>query len=83
MPTDNEILSAIPSTEPATFSEFLNALPDVPAKGDREEWAELFGQLNMLEGLGLIEVERANRGGAIESLMLSAEGVGAVRRARR
>lgn len=80
MATDNEILAAIPSTEPATFGEFLNGLPDVPAKGDREEWAVLFGQIRMLEGLGLIEVERANAGGSIESLMLTGEGVEVVRR---
>lgn len=80
MPTPDEILAAIPSTEPATFNEFLSALPDVPEKGDRSEWAELFRELTELEGLGLVEIERANRGGAIESLVLTGEGADRVRR---
>ena len=83
MPTNDEILAAIPSTEPATFSEFLNALSDVPEKGDRSAWAELFRELTELEGLGLVEIERANHGGAIESLMLTGEGAAAVRKAQR
>ena len=80
MPTNSEILAAIPSTEPCDFREFLNGLPDVPEKGDREEWAELFEQLRFLETAGLVEVERADRGGNIESMMLTPEGVEAVRR---
>lgn len=82
MPTNDEILAAIPSTEAASFNEFLNALPDVPEKGDREAWRELFEQLTDLEMRGWVEVERANRGGSIESLLLTAEGVEEVRRGR-
>jgi hypothetical protein len=78
--TNNEILAAIPSTEPATFSEFLNALPDVPEKGDREAWAELFEQLRFLEQCGLVEVERAT--GSLESLLLTGEGAEKVRSMR-
>lgn len=80
MPTSDEILAAIPSTEPATFSEFLNALPDTPEKGDRQAWADLFSQLRTLENAGLVEVERANKGGSIESLMLTEDGADRVRR---
>lgn len=79
MPTNDQILSAIPSTEPATFNEFLSALPDVPEKGDRIEWSVLFAQLRRLEIDGLIEVERANSGGSIESLMLTGEGAAQVK----
>jgi hypothetical protein len=35
MPTNDEILAAIPSTEPASFNEFLRELSDVPEKGDK------------------------------------------------
>lgn len=80
MPTNNEILAAIPSTEPATFGEFLSALPDVPAKGDRTAWRDLFSQLRTLENAGLVEIERANTGGSIESLMLTGDGAERVRR---
>lgn len=80
MPTNNEILGAIPSTEPATFGEFLDGLPDVPEKGDREAWRELFEQLRFLEQCGHIEVERTGRN--IESLMLTSEGAEVVRRAQ-
>ena len=81
MPTSDEILAAIPSTEPATFGEFCSALTDCPAKGDRDEWRSLFSQLRTLENAGMIEVERANAGGAIESLMLTADGVARVGKA--
>lgn len=83
MASNDDILNAIPSTEPCSFSEFLNALPDVPVKGDRGGWSVLFAQLRRLEVDGLIEVERANSGGSIESLMLTGEGVEAVRRQKR
>ena len=81
MPTNDEILAAIPSTEPATFSEFLNALPDVPERGHSSEWAELFDQLRWAENAGLVEIERTGR--SVDSLMLTAEGVEVVRRIRR
>jgi hypothetical protein len=80
MPTNEEILAAIPSTEPCDFGEFLNGLPDVPEKGDRGAWSVLFAQLRRLEIDGLVEVERANTGGSIESLMLTGEGAERVRR---
>jgi hypothetical protein len=91
MPTNNEILAAIPSTEPATFSEFLDGLPDTPEKGDRGAWAELFEQLRWAEQAGLVEIEREGAKGdfkegggpnRIESLMLTAEGAAVVRRER-
>lgn len=82
MPTNDEILAAILSTEPATFGEFCNDLPDCPVKGERAEWAELFRQLEGLEKQGLVEIERANRGGSIESLMLTGEGAARVKRAK-
>lgn len=83
MPTNDEILAAIPSTEPATFGEFCSALPDCPEKGDREAWRDLFSQLKTLENAGMVEIERANTGGSIESLMLTVDGVDRVRRGRR
>lgn len=83
MPTNDEILAAIPSTEPATFTEFLGGLPDVPAKGDRAEWSALFSQLRTLENAGLVEVERASTGGSIEGLRLTEDGVARVRREQR
>jgi hypothetical protein len=78
MATNNEILASIPSTEPATFGEFLDGLPDTPEKGDRGAWSVLFAQLRRLEIDGLIEVERS--GSSIESLMLTGEGAATVRR---
>ena len=81
MPTSDEILTAIPSTEPCTFTEFLNGLPDVPERGHSSEWAELFDQLRAAENAGLIEIERTGKN--IESLMLTAEGAEAVRRVQR
>lgn len=79
MPTNNEILAAIPSTEPATFGEFLSTLPDCPEKGDRAGWRDLFSQLRTLENAGLVEVERT--GGSIESLLLTEDGAARVRSA--
>jgi predicted transcriptional regulator len=83
MASNDDILSAIPSTEPCSFSEFLAGLPDVPEKGDRDAWRDLFSQLKTLENAGLVEVERASRGGSIESLLLTGDGAERVRRARR
>ncbi len=72
------LLKAIPSTEPATFSEFCRALgDDCPERGDKEEWADLFSHINMAESLGLIEVERDGRN--TESLQLTEAGVAEVR----
>lgn len=71
-----DVLSAIPYTEPATFTELISALPDRP--DDSEDWKELFEILDMLSGLGLIEVERGfnNR---IDNVQLTEEGVAHVR----
>lgn len=80
MPTNNELLAAISSTEPCTFSEFLAGLPDVPERGHSSEWAELFDQLRWAENAGLVEIERTGK--SIESLLLTAEGVEAVRRTK-
>jgi hypothetical protein len=72
-----EILRAVSSTEPCTFSEFLHGLPDVPERGDKEAWAELFDKLEMFENLGLVEIER--NGGRIESLVLTEAGTAKVK----
>ena len=72
-----EILRAISSTEPCTFSEFLRGLPDAPERGDKSAWAELFDKLETFENLGLVEIERAN--GRIETLMLTEAGAAKVK----
>lgn len=74
-----EILRACPSTEPATFSEFLRGLFDPPTRGEREGWATLFRQIDYLERQGLIEVER-DSGNRIESLILTQDGIGIIKR---
>lgn len=72
------LLVAIPSTEPATFSEFCRALgDDCPERGDKEEWADLFDTINQAENLGLIEVDRNGRN--TESLQLTEAGAAKVR----
>lgn len=77
--TNIEILSAIPSTEPADFREFLRGLPEVPS--DRAQWADLLRAISHLQSIGLIEVERSDLNGNIESLLLTNAGVATVRRA--
>lgn len=47
-------------------------LNDIPAKGDKEEWADLFDCISAAENLGLVEVER--NGKLIESLILTEAG---------
>lgn len=74
-----EILQACPSTEPATFSEFLRGLSDVPSKGDREAWADLFDRVRQAENMGLIEVER-DANNRMESVILTGEGVAALKK---
>lgn len=72
------ILQAIPSTEPASFREFCNALgSDCPERGEREDWAELFDCIREAEGNVLIEVERS--GNSIETLILTEAGAATVR----
>lgn len=72
MRTIDEILKACPSTEPATFYEFLSELDDVPEKGDKPEWAALFRAIEKAERAGLIQVQRDD--GKIDLLMLTPEG---------
>lgn len=73
-----DILRACPSTEPATFNEFLRGLANPPMKGEREEWASLFRQIEYAESEGLIEVERTN--GKIDSLILTQDGIGRLKK---
>jgi predicted transcriptional regulator len=72
-----KMLSAIPSTEPASFNEFLRGYDDRPERGDKSGWAELFTDLETLESQGLVEIERVN--GRIDTLMLTVEGADVVR----
>jgi predicted transcriptional regulator len=72
-----KMLQAIPSTEPASFNEFLRGYDDAPERGDKGGWSELFQDLETLESQGLIEIERAN--GRIDTLMLTADGADVVR----
>lgn len=65
-----QVLAHIPSTEPATFNEFLNALgDDAPEKDDRNSWRELFKTLESFESLELLEIERCD--GRISALQLT------------
>lgn len=77
-----EVLRAISSTEPSTFSEFCRGLSDCPERGDREAWAEVFDTLEAVETLGLIEIER-DRSNRIETLILTEAGAARVKEARR
>lgn len=55
--TLDQLLRAIPSTEPASFGELLGALgPDKPTS--REEYREMFVLLELAEAEGLVEVDR-------------------------
>lgn len=76
MHTD-DVLEAIPSTESASFNEFCGALSDCPERGDREGWADLFQELDALEALGLVFVDRLK--GRIDTLQLTEAGAAAVR----
>lgn len=77
-----EVLQACPSTELATFSEFLRGLSDAPERGDREAWADLFDCVGQAEGLGLVQVERDGRG-RMESTVLTEAGTAKVRSLRK
>lgn len=72
-----KMLAAIPSTEPASFNEFLRGYDDRPERGDKGAWAEMFQDLETLEAQGLIEIERVN--GKIDTLILTDEGAALVR----
>lgn len=72
------ILKAIPSTEPATFYEFVGALgDDAPERGDKKGWWELFRDLEDLADSAVIEIER--QATHIESLMLTEIGAATYR----
>lgn len=76
--TIETILSAIGSTEPSNFFEFLKGLgADCPEKGDRDGYRELFNQLKELERNGLVDIER--RDGQIEWLQLTEAGANSIR----
>lgn len=79
--TDCEILKAIPSTEPCSFSEFLRGLPEIPEQG---EWAPLMAALSRLEHReGLIETERLDlESSRIQSIILTDKGIRRVRECR-
>jgi hypothetical protein len=68
-----DILEVVPSTEPATFGEFLNALADVPT--EKSDWRDLFETIRSATDLGLIEVDRDHKTDKINSLQLTADGV--------
>ena len=73
----DDILQVVPSTEPATFSEFLRGLKDAPERGDKAEWSILFRQLERLEADGLVEIERS--GNKIDTLILTEAGAARAR----
>lgn len=72
-----KILEVIPSTESCSFGEFCGNYPDTPAKGERSEWAGLFGRLAELERNGLLRIERDGRN--IEEMQLTEAGAQWVR----
>jgi len=74
---EDDILAAIGSTEPSSFSEFCRELKDCPVKGDTAAWRELFATLEWLEHQKLIVIERSGR--SIESLILTEHGADRVR----
>ena len=74
-----KMLAAIPSTEPATFNEFLRGYDNRPERGDSPAWSEMFQDLETLESQGLIEIERALNG-KIDTLILTSDGANVVRR---
>lgn len=76
------ILVNISSTEPCVLSEVLTGLGDhAPRRGHNEEWRVFFLQLESLEAMGLVKIERLN--GRIQSLMLTSIGAERAREALR
>lgn len=74
--TEEQVLSLIPSTEPADFKEFCLALgDDIPC--NREEWAKLFGILRILEQQGDVMIDRLKQ--RIDFLQLTEQGASRVR----
>lgn len=78
--TITDILLAISSTEESTFNEFVSGLPDKPEESS--EWAELFQQLDYLESLELVVIDRGYNS-RINSLQLTEHGVQHVKEAIR
>lgn len=74
----DKILSCIGSTEPSTFSELCQALgDDLPERGDKAGWRQVFTLVESGERMGFIEVDRV--AGKIDSLMLTRQGADRVR----
>lgn len=76
MPSTYTVLSAIKSTSPITWSEFVHALPDRPhAYVERAEWRELLQTVGALNDMELILVVRDKTTNKIISLELTELGV--------
>lgn len=75
-----KILTAIPSTENASFNEFCQGLGDDKPE-DRVDWRILFQTLESLEASGLVEIDR--HGDKIDSLILTELGAERAREALR
>lgn len=67
-----EVMQAIELTEPSSFREFCSGLKDCPERGDRDEWRELFGDLEWCAHMGWLVIEKV--GQSIDSLQLTEEG---------
>lgn len=81
--TLDQLLAAIPSTEPASFSEFISALGgDKPERGDTQAWRTLFLLVQDGEDEGLITVIRDDND-KISAVQLTRRGVQRVRRTDR
>lgn len=74
---EDNILAAIGSTEPSSFSEFCSGLKDCPTKGDKAGWREVFSTLDTLERSGFVVIGRNGR--SIESLILTDAGADRIR----
>lgn len=74
---ENQILSAIGSTEPSTFAEFCRELKDCPERGDTAGWREVFTLLDDLAKAGFVEVEKTD--GKIDTMILTDAGADRVR----
>jgi hypothetical protein len=76
--SEDQILSAIGSTEPSDFNEFCRGLAaDCPESGDREGWREVFSHLRILEQHGFVTVSRT--GNKIDSMILTSAGANRIR----
>lgn len=78
--TLDQLLRAIPSTEPASFGELLDALgSDKPTS--REEYREMFVLLELADSQGLVEVDREDVA-QINTVQLTEAGAARVRAER-